>query len=268
MTFERAAEAENLANKIKHYLITTMGVTIDEASYHEFYRAFCLTLREEIMINWTAAKHTFKALNVRSLYYLCMEYMPGRLLDNNITNMQVHELIRIVLQRLQRDSALLLRCETDPGLGNGGLGRLAACFLDSLASQQMPAMGYGLRYQYGIFDQEIWNGSQVERPDRWLLYDNPWEFRHDLHAVSVYYAGRAISRVNAQGVEVYDLIDYEEVRALPYDLPIVGYRETSDYHVLTLRLWSTKESPRNFQLQRYNAGFLDQAAEASESSVA
>ncbi|NGX27532.1 MAG: hypothetical protein K940chlam6_01470, partial [Chlamydiae bacterium] len=151
--------------------------------------------------------------------------------------------------------------EHDPALGNGGLGRLASCLLDSLATQQYPAIGYGLRYQYGIFEQEIWDGCQVERPENWLLNEYPWEFRRDVHAVGVMYGGEVIPTQNEKGVETYDLIDYEEVRALSYDLPIIGYRETPDFSVLSLRIWTTKESPRNFQLQRYNAGLLDQAAE-------
>ncbi len=261
MSMPLEVQAEMLVHKIKHYLITTMGVTVDEANNEEFYRAFSLTLREEIMINWTAAGHTQRQNHVRRLYYLCMEYMPGRLLGNNITNMNAIQLVKMVLKNMNRSLDVELNIEPDPGLGNGGLGRLASCFLDSLATQQYPAVAYGLRYQYGIFDQEVWGGVQVERPENWLLHENPWEFRRDDHAVSVYYSGRATPAVNKKGVEVYELADYEEVRALAYDIPIIGYRDTPDFSVVTLRLWTTKESPRNFLLQRYNAGHLDQAAE-------
>jgi len=254
-------QVANLASKIKHYLITMMGITIDEATEEEFYRAFALTLREEVMINWTATSHTFRNQHARVLYYLCMEYMPGRMLGNNITNMHAEELIVRLMKKLGRDLRHLSQMEPDPGLGNGGLGRLAACLLDSLATQQYPALAYGLRYQYGIFDQEIHAGRQVERPENWLLHENPWEFRRDLHAETVHFAGRAVQAVNLKGVEVLDLIDTEDVRALAYDMPIIGYKESRDFNVLTLRLWTTKESPRNFQLQRFNAGLLDQAAE-------
>jgi glycogen phosphorylase len=254
-------QADSLKHKIKHYLITTMGVTLDEASPEEFYRAFALTLREEIMINWTATTHTYKKSKVRMLYFLCMEYMPGRFLGNNITNIHSVDLVRHVMKGMNRNYDQEQCFEPDPGLGNGGLGRLAACFLDSLATQQYPAIAYGLRYQYGIFDQEIWDGVQVERPEVWLLHENPWEYRRDTHAVPVYYSGRSIPKLNQKGVEVHDIVDYEEVRALAYDIPIIGYKEGGDFNVNTLRLWTTKESPRNFQLQRYNAGLLDQAAE-------
>jgi glycogen phosphorylase len=254
-------QVDSLAHKIKHYLITTMGVTINEANPEEFYRAFALTLREEMMINWTACAHTYKKKEVRMLYYLCMEYMPGRFLGNNITNIHAGELVYHVMKLLGRDFNAEACYEPDPGLGNGGLGRLAACFLDSLATQQYPALAYGLRYQYGIFDQEIWNGEQVERPENWLLHENPWEYRRDTHATSVRYAGRGVPGVNAKGEQLVDIVDFDEVRALAYDIPIIGYKESGDFNVNTLRLWTTKESPRNFQLQRFNAGLLDQAAE-------
>lgn len=255
------AQADSLAHKIKHYLITTMGVTIDEANPEEFYRAFALTLREELMVNWTACNHTYRKRQVRMLYYLCMEYMPGRFLGNNIANIQASEIVAHVMKVLGRDFQDERIYEPDPGLGNGGLGRLAACFLDSLATQQYPAIAYGLRYQYGIFDQEIWNGEQVERPENWLLHENPWEYRRDTHATSVHYAGRVVKTTNERGVTSLDITEFDEVRALAYDIPIIGYKENGDFNVNTLRLWTTKESPRNFQLQRFNAGLLDQAAE-------
>ncbi|NGX59729.1 MAG: Maltodextrin phosphorylase [Chlamydiae bacterium] len=254
-------QAEAIVHKIKHYLITMMGVTIEQATDEEIFRAFSLTLREEIMTNWTATIRTMKKENPRTLYYICMEYLPGRFLNKNLANIHAGELVKIVMKKLGRDFHKILMMERDPALGNGGLGRLASCFLDSLATQQYPAVGYGLRYQYGIFQQEVWNGRQVERPEGWLLYEYPWEFRRDVHAMEVMYGGEAVPTKNDKGVETYDLIDFEEVRALSYDLPIIGYRETHDFSVLSLRLWTTKESPRNFKLQRYNAGLLDQAAE-------
>lgn len=254
-------QAETVAQKVRHYLITMLGCTADEANDEEFYRAFCISLREEIMINWTATAHSFKKKGLRKLYYLSMEYMPGRLFGNNVTNINAIDFVKRILKRLNRDFIKVSHMEHDIGIGNGGLGRLASCFMDSLATLQYPAMGYGMRYQYGIFEQELVCGVQIERPDRWLLTPNPWEFRRDTHAVSVRFAGKPISRKNSHGDEVFDLIDCEEVRALPYDLPIIGYSNDPDFSVLTLRLWSTKESPRNFQLQKYNAGEIGQASE-------
>lgn len=238
-----------------------MGRIIEEANPEEFYRAFSFALREEIMINWAATARSFLRKKSRMLYYLSMEYLPGRLMGNNITSLQSQELVRVVLKKLGRDFEGVYSCESDPGLGNGGLGRLASCFLDSMATQQYPAQGYGLRYQYGTFEQEIWGGVQVEKPDRWLLNSNPWEFRRDQRSIIVRFCGRALPTVNNHGESVQDLQDYEEVRALAYDIPIVGYNEAHDFSVNTLRLWSTKESPRNFEMQRFNSGQLGPASE-------
>ncbi len=255
------AKADLLIQKIRHFLITNSGKIECEASLKEFYRAFCVALREEIMINWTANLHSIDNSKARTVYYLSMEYLPGRFLHNNLVNIGGEELLKAVVTKCGRNMQELLSCEADPGLGNGGLGRLASCFLDSLATHHYPAWGYGLRYQYGIFDQEIWNGEQVERPDTWLLDENPWEFRKDLHAVSVHFRGTPVAATNSHGEEIYQLDDYEEVRAIPFDIPIVGYSNELDFSVISMRLWTTKESPRNFQLQRYNAGQLDQAGE-------
>ena len=253
--------AEILAQKIRHLIITTSGSTSDEASTEEFYQAFCTTLREEVMINWTATNHTLEHEKVRLAYFLSMEYLPGRLLNHNITNLGARDLVRSVLAKLKRNLGDLLCCESEAGLGNGGLGRLSSCFLDSLATLHYPARGYGLRYQYGIFEQEVWDGIQIERPDSWLLNANPWEQRRDSHAVNVHFKGRPVSAKNRHGNEIDLLENFEEVRAIPFETPIIGYSEAADYSVIALRLWSTKESPRNFQLQHFNAGFFEGAAE-------
>lgn len=254
-------QADVLAQKIKHWMITTNGRTAKSALIEEFYQAFCSVLREEIMINWTASLDTIEEKKVRVLNFLSMEYLPGRFLRHNIMNIGATELVQAVLKKLDRNLNDLVACESDAGLGNGGLGRLSSCFLDSLATLHYPARGYGLRYQYGIFEQEIWNGKQVEKPDCWLLNTNPWESRRDTLAVNVSFRGTPVAGENKHGEEVYTLQNGEEVRALPYDTPIIGYSDSADYSVLTLRLWSTKESPRNFQLQRYNAGLLESAVE-------
>lgn len=255
-------KANELIQSIKHYLITNLGRVESEASTQEFYLAFCSALREKIMVNWVTTLNTLDELGSRTLYYLCMEYLPGKFLSTNITNLNATGLVNLVLSKMGRSFKDLLAFDFDPGLGNGGLGRLASCFLDSLATQKYPAWAYGLRYQYGIFEQEIWNGNQIERPDCWLINQNPWEFRKDTHAQSVKFGGNIIKGTNRHGDTVYDLEDYEEVRALSYDIPIIGYPdENGEFSVATMRLWSTKESPRNFELQRYNAGKLQEAGE-------
>lgn len=254
-------QAEMLIAKVKHYLITTMGRVSEEATADEFYRALSFALREEIMMKWVADVRTRTEKDVRTVYYLSMEYLPGRVLSNNITNLAANDLIRLVFQKMNRRWNEVICCESDPGLGNGGLGRLASCILDSLATQSFPAQAYGLRYQYGTFEQQIWDGIQIEAPDIWLLNENPWEFRRDARKAVVKYCGKTTASTNIHGDEILLLSDYEEVSALPYDIPIIGYVRNEKFSVVTLRLWSTKESPRNFQLQRYNAGSVGQAAE-------
>lgn len=254
-------QADMLMKKTRHYLITTMGRIADEANSDELYRALSYALREEVMINWFATVRTYEKRDVRMLYYLSMEYLPGRILSNNITNLCAHELVTLVLNKLGRNFNDIIQRERDPGLGNGGLGRLASCFLDSLATMHYPAKAYGLRYQYGIFEQQLWDGMQIEAPDLWLITENPWEFRRDLRKVTVKYSGKAILDTNIHGDEIFELQNPEEVWALPYDVPIIGYAQNQIFSVASLRLWTTKESPRNFQIQSYNAGRLDQAAE-------
>lgn len=254
-------QADIFAQKIKHLIITMSGHTAKDATQEEFYQAFCLALREEITVNTNATLETFHQKKPRTLNYISMEHMPGQLLGNNITNMGANELVQAILKKMERNYSDLAACESDPGLGNGGLGRLASCFLDSLATLKFPARAYGLRYQYGIFEQEIWNGIQVEKPECWLLTENPWERRRDAFSVNLHFNGNAKASQNKHGDEVFLIEDCEEVRALPYDIPILGYCAQPNYAVLFLRLWSTKESPRNFALQRFNAGFLDKASE-------
>lgn len=255
------AQADLLLAKTQHYLITMMGRTIAKAHFDELYQALSFALREEIMINWAAAAKTYSQQDARILYYLSMEYLPGRIMSNNISNMCSTDIVKAVLQKLNRGYEEIIHIECDPGLGNGGLGRLASCLLDSLATLKYPAQAYGLRYQYGIFEQQVWDGVQIEAPDCWLINQNPWEFRRDLRKVTVKYCGKATPSKNIHGDEIFMLNQAEEVWALPYDVPILGYAKDRNFSVVTLRLWSTKESPRNFQLQRYNAGRLDQAAE-------
>ncbi len=254
-------QAEMIFLKTKHYLITTMGRTTDEADADEFYRALSYTLREQIMINWLAASQTMRQKDVKTLYYFSMEYLPGRIFTTNMANLSETEILKRVMVKANRSLREIIDREPDPGLGNGGLGRLASCLLDSLATLQYPAQGYGLRYQYGIFEQQLWDGHQIEAPDCWLISENPWEFRRDLRKVVVKFKGTPTKTYNIHGDEMLTLKDQEEVYALPYDIPVVGYSKSKMFSVLTLRLWTTKESPHNFQLQSYNLGRLDEAGE-------
>ncbi len=260
-TFSTEEQAAILIQKIKHYLITTIGRVLEEANSEEFYRALCYSIREQIMINWQATADTWHKKNARIVFYMSLEFLPGRFLNNNLNNIKNLDVVKLVLKKTGRTLHDIIAHEYDPGLGNGGLGRLASCFLDSLATLKVPSRGYGLRYQYGLFEQQLLDGVQIEKPDLWLLSENPWEFRRDQRRQVVNFCGNPIVRANEIGDEVYDLAEPEDVSAMPYDIPIVGYSPKDDFAVVTMRLWTTKESPRNFQLQRYNAGRLDQAAE-------
>ncbi|MBA3722523.1 MAG: glycogen/starch/alpha-glucan phosphorylase [Parachlamydiaceae bacterium] len=253
--------ADNLVAKVKTYLITMLGRTIEEACSEELFQALSYAVREETMINWLATTRSIQKQEARMLYYFSMEYLPGRIFSNNISNLCETDLIKLVIKKLNRNFIDIMEREVDPGLGNGGLGRLASCLLDSLATHHYPVQAYGLRYQYGIFEQQIMDGVQIEAPDCWLLNQYPWEFRRDQRREIVKFCGTPQASFNMHGDEILDLKNYEEVSALPYDIPIIGFSRNINYSVVTLRLWSTKESPRNFQLQRYNAGRLDQAAE-------
>jgi len=261
MILDPEEQADTLIAKLKHYLITTMGRILDEANADEIYQALSYALREEIMINWLAIGRTQVKKDTRFLYYLSMEYLPGRILSNTITNLTFNDLVQVVLRKINRSYAEIISREEDPSLGNGGLGRLASCLLDSLATLNYPARAYGLRYQYGIFEQQIWDGLQIEAPDCWLTKDNPWDFRRDQLRTIVKYGGRITPSINTHGEEIHLLEKFEEVAALPFDIPIIGFARGSNFSLATLRLWSTNESPSNFQLQRYNAGVLDQAFE-------
>lgn len=254
-------QVDSLSKKIKHYLITQMGKVAEEANDIEFYRAFSYAVREEIMMNWAACYKTYYKKGCKTLYYLSLEYLPGRLLQNNLINIHGMDLIKGVLHSFGRHIKVLLQCEPEPALGNGGLGRLASCFMDSLATHRYPSIGYGLRYQYGMFKQVLCDGGQQEIPDSWLLNENPWEFRRDFIKTSVKFGGRL--QVTPQGslTPSYHVLGAEEVRTIPYDIPVIGYSEKDDFHVGTVRLWTSRESPNNFKLRKFNEGDLTDAAE-------
>jgi len=254
-------EAQFLAKKVHHFLMTILGRLPEQAHPIELFQALSYALREKVIANWIATTRTIHESQARRVYYLSMEYLPGRMLLQNVSNLHAHHMMKRVAHLCNYDYRSIAELEPDLGLGNGGLGRLASCLMESLATQRYPAMGYGLRYQYGIFEQQLWDGVQMETPDCWLLHANPWGLRHDHSAQTIKLAGKTKEALNAQGEHILHLTDYEMVRAIAFDFPIIGFSKKADYNVNTLRLWSTKESPRNFQLQRYNAGQIGAAAE-------
>lgn len=258
-TFDMDASARSMLQKVRHNLITMVGKTLEESSDEEFYRALSYVLREEIMINWTASQHTFAKQKVRKMYYFSLEWLIGRSLVNNMVNISHLEVVRRMIKLANREPTAIFGNEPDAGLGNGGLGRLAACYLDSLATLKMPSRGYGLRYLYGIFTQKIYAGHQIETPDNWLIHEYPLEMRRDLHAQNVCYGGKIVTSKNTHDEEIHNVVDYDSVRTIPYDIATVGYGDASDYMVLTLRLWSTAANPQNFAIQKFNEGDIADA---------
>lgn len=221
---------------------------LSEASNQEIYDAIAATILETLQKNWIATQDMQEEKKVRKVSYFSAEFLMGRALSNNLNNINMRELVNELLEDMPQDFDLIAECEPDAGLGNGGLGRLAACFLDSLATLDYPAYGYGIRYRYGMFKQKFENGYQVEYPDNWLVNRDPWEVRHADLAVTVSFGGRLICTPQEDGTLQYSLDGSEEVTATPYDMPIVGYGTKT---VNSLRLWEAS-SKTGFDLQLFN----------------
>ncbi|KHE71680.1 glycogen/starch/alpha-glucan phosphorylase [Halobacillus sp. BBL2006] len=216
---------------------TELGKTIETATEFDSYRALGALVKDKISENWLNTDQRYKENKTKQVYYFSMEFLMGRLLGNNLLNMKLLSLVDEGLQDLGLSLSNLEEEENDPGLGNGGLGRLAACFLDSLASLELAGHGYGMRYKYGMFDQHIIDGQQVELPDYWLSKDFIWEVRRPEDSIDVKFGGYVYSDKDSGGNLKFQYKDYEQVRAVPYDVPVVGYNNET---VNTLRLWSAE----------------------------
>ncbi len=220
-------------------------------------RAMAHSVRDRLVERWLATQRTYVENDVKRLHYLSAEFLTGRSLGLCLVNLGLYGVAAELLAKMGHDIADILEVEGDPGLGNGGLGRLAACFMDSLATLELPAVGYGIRYEHGIFEQRIEGGQQVEHTDNWLQYGNPWELpRHDRVQVVRFY-GTTEMRKDAQGRLVVEWIDARSVLGVPYDSFIVGH-ETDN--VNTLRLWAARAS-RDFDLRLFNEGDYLRAVE-------
>ena len=231
------------------------GHTPDGASPHDRYTAWALTVRDRIVQRWVSTVHAYREADVKRVYYLSAEFLLGRMLRNNLTSMEMFDEAREIAKGLGIDLDAILEEEPDAGLGNGGLGRLAACFLDSMATIGIPAIGYGIRYEFGIFEQALRNGYQVEKPDEWLRFGNPWEFARPEHVVKVRFNGRTERFLDESGKMLVRWADTNDVLGVPYDTPIVGFRRTN---VNSLRLWSARSSSE-FDLEVFNSGDYEKA---------
>lgn len=225
------------------------------ATDNDNFLAFAIALRDRIVERWIATQQRYHKQNVKRVYYLSMEFLIGRLFGNNMLNLGLWDETYEAAKELGFDLDKIRDLESDAGLGNGGLGRLAACFLDSMATLGIPAHGYGIRYDYGIFNQKIENGYQIEHPDEWLRYGNPWEFARPEYTVKVKFGGRLQLIKSAAGKERKNWIDTEDVLAVPYDVPVIGFENDV---VNTLRLWSAS-STEEFDLTYFNDGDYERA---------
>ncbi len=225
------------------------------ATMHDNFMALSLAIRDRIVERWIKTQQGYHKKNVRRVYYLSMEFLIGRLMGNNMYNLGIEKQATDALEELELDMEMVREQEVDAGLGNGGLGRLAACFLDSMASLGIPAHGYGIRYDYGIFNQKINNGFQVELPDEWLRSGNPWEFARPENTVKVRFYGKAHTEPGPKGQSKHSWLNTHDVLAVPYDFPVPGYKNDV---VNTLRLWSARGT-EEFDFDYFKSGDYDQA---------
>lgn len=248
--------AEKLRGDFERHLRRTLAKDVFTATDRDRYFALALTVRDRLIDQWIATQQTYHRKNVKRIYYLSLEFLIGRLLGNNVINLNLEETCRSAMTDLGLDWDAIRDCEVDAGLGNGGLGRLAACFLDSMSTLSLPAVGYGLRYDFGIFNQKIVNGYQVEQPDQWLKMGYPWEIAHPEFSFPVQFEGRVDVIGGPRGKE-WRWVDSKNVVGMPYDLPVVGYGGTT---VNTLRLWSARAA-EDFDLDDFNRGeYVDAVA--------
>ena len=234
--------AENLEFRLVRDRITASG---DDA-----YFALSLAIRDRLVRSWLRTQHQYNQQDTKRVYYLSLEYLMGRLLGNALINMDYYEECYKILREDGYSLEEIRDCEKDMGLGNGGLGRLASCYLDSMATLELPAFGYGIRYEFGIFEQAIENGYQVEYADSWLSEGNPWDIMRRKLEYRVKFYGKSVKVQNEDGSFRYEWIDTEDVLALAYDVPIPGYKTDT---VNNLRLWQAKAC-KDFSFKDFNAG--------------
>lgn len=248
---------EEFKKDVKDYVKVVSRKTIEEASPLDIYIGVAYGLKDYIIDQWIATHKEYEKQDVKTVYYLSMEFLTGRALGNIIINLTARKEIKEAIEELGLDLNTIEDQEPDAALGNGGLGRLAACFLDSLATLGYPAYGCGIRYRYGMFKQEIRDGYQVEVPDNWLVHGNPFEVRREEYACEVKFGGYTRWVNDKDGNKRVELDGYRSVRAIPYDLPIVGYGNNI---VNTLRIWDA-EPIQHFVLDSFNKGDYIKATE-------
>ena len=253
---KKAFDKETFKKSVIYNVKSQYRRNIEDATPAQIYQAVAYAVKDVIIDEWIASHKEYEKQDAKTLYYLSMEFLMGRALGNNIINIMAQKEVREVLEDLGLDLNLIEDQEPDAALGNGGLGRLAACFLDSLATLGYPAYGCGIRYRYGMFKQKIENGYQVEVPDEWLKDGNPFEVRRSEYSMEVKFGGY-VRVVRENGRERFVQENYQSVLAVPYDLPIVGYGNNV---VNTLRIWDAQPI-NSFSLDSFDKGDYQKAVE-------
>ena len=225
------------------------GISIEEVTPEDCYVALAAVVKEQISRYWVRTNSLYRREQQKQVYYFSLEFLLGKMLESNIRALGLDEVVNETLSELRFDAQEIYDVELDPGLGNGGLGRLAACFMDSLASLSLPGHGCSIRYKYGLFEQKIIDGYQVEMPDNWLRNENMWEIKKPNKAIEVKFGG-TVTETERDGRPQYQLENYETVMAVPYDVPIVGYQNST---INNLRLWSA-ESTKQFNFESFSSG--------------
>ena len=234
----------------KRYYGHRLGRDANCRSPHYAYEALSMAISDRLIERWKSTYNTYKDENCKRAYYLSMEFLMGRSLSNAMINLGVTDVVSKAMYDLGLEIEELIDAEVDAGLGNGGLGRLAACFIDSCATLQLPVTGYGLRYEYGMFSQSIDDGEQIENPDHWLKNGNIWEIERPEYSMRIKFGGRTEIHTDEEGHKTTCWVDTHDIIAIPYDTPIPGYKNGT---VNTLRLWKATAT-ESFDLQDFNAG--------------
>ena len=250
-------DKELFKRSVLYNVKTLYRKTLEEATKQQIFQAVSYAIKDQIVECWMNTQKAYEEEDPKMVYYMSMEFLMGRALGNNMINMQGYDAVKEALEELGLDLNVIEDQEPDAALGNGGLGRLAACFLDSLATLGYPAYGCGIRYRYGMFKQEIRDGYQIEVPDNWLVDGNPFELRRPEYAKEVKFGGYVTVRVDENGRNVFSQEGYQSVKAVPFDLPIVGY---GNGIVNTLRIWDA-EPVECFQLDSFDKGDYQKAVE-------
>ncbi len=256
-SYHKGMDKASLQRSILNHLRYTLAKEEQSATPHDRYLSIAFAVRDRLIERWIRTQQEYYTKDVKRVYYLSMEYLPGRALGNAIMNLQLDEEFSRALDELAWKLEDFRDLEPDPGLGNGGLGRLAACMLDSMATLQLPGVGYGLRYEFGIFRQEILEGRQIEEPDPWLRRGHPWELERPENAYPVRFYGRVEVDPGEDGPTNARWVDTEEVLAVPFDTPVPGYGNNT---VNNLRLWSAKATS-DFDLEYFHHADYARAVE-------